>query len=67
MKKWDGKEIEMSIQKQKTLVELFPVDDLSEYKTVVDDCCHIINRVIENHTPPWLRSETQQTLREEMP
>jgi len=67
VKKWDGKEREMSIQKQNTLVDLFPVDDLSEYKIVVDDCCHIINRVIENNTPPWLRSETQQILREEMP
>ena len=59
-KTWNGKEIEILVQKQKTLVDLFPVDDLSEYKITMDDCYHIINRILDNNSPPWLRAETQQ-------
>lgn len=52
-KQWDGTEVQVSIQKQQIRDDLFPVDDLSEYKTIVDDCRLIINRIIQNNAPPW--------------
>jgi hypothetical protein len=52
-KQWDGTEVQLSIQKQQIRDDLFPVDDLSEYKTIVDDCRLIINRIIQNNAPPW--------------
>jgi len=46
---WDNRDIQLTIQDQEIQVELFPSEDLSAYRTVMDDCHAIIERIQANN------------------
>lgn len=48
---WDGRDIQLTIRDQEIQVELFPSEDLSIYRTVMDDCHAIIERIQANNAP----------------
>ena len=48
---WDDRDIQLTIQDQAINVELFPGEDLSAYRTVMDDCHAIIEKIQENNAP----------------
>lgn len=50
--KWDGTDVALSIQHQKPEVDVIPVDDLTEYRTTMEDCHFIISKIGVNNTPP---------------
>ena len=48
---WDGKEISLPIKKQEIRNDLFPSDDLKSYRSIMDDCHSLIEKILTRHAP----------------
>lgn len=46
---WDGIAVNLSIRDQEIRTELFPADDLSAYRAIINDCHFIIERILANN------------------